>query len=307
MTKKFLIFILVYLCLISSSYAEKILVGLIYPFAASSSQSNYLRELANEANQQQSKYFFFVNVKTGGSGVVAVNHVLTQSGINLLSTSAGSFFTRVELYPEASWNPDEFQPLLIECNDMPYIIVSKKYKSLSELKNQKRLTIGMISGHLTELIAIEFKKQLPNTELSFIYYPSTSAGTKDVLGDILDLNVDVPASATPWINDKKLFAIGATGNKKYKGFTSFEDQGIAGFKYLTASWFLLNKKTLDAEASKEIKQILVKANQSEGIKKLYAIDYCSPGDNNLVESSFNFAGSYWPKTAKKLFKSKVDN
>ena len=289
----------------SVASADKTQINIVYPWTASGGPANYLRNLIDEANQQQSKYLFLLDVKVGASGTVAANHVLTHPGVNLLSTSGGSFFIRSAMHPTTSWNPDDFQPLFIECSDMPYIIVSKKYKSLAELKNKKRLSIGMIAGHLTELIALELKKQLPTTDLTFIYYQATSPGTRDVLGDILDLNVDVPASAIPWIEDHKLFAIAATGSKNYKQFQSFESQGMPGFKYLTATWFISSKKSLNPEVTKEIKQILTEANKSKNILNLYSKDYCSPSTAD-VDTEYSFWSKFWPATAKNLFKTKVD-
>ena len=106
---------------------------------------NFIRSIIDEANKQQTKYNFVVEFKSGAGGTVAAQHVLNANQLTLLSSSS-SFFVRPIYYPNESHKPEDFRPIYIECTGQPLAVLSAKYKTLTELKKQKRLTIGIGAG-----------------------------------------------------------------------------------------------------------------------------------------------------------------
>jgi tripartite-type tricarboxylate transporter receptor subunit TctC len=271
-------------------------VQLVWPFAVSANGAEWVRELANQANKSQSKYVFVFVHKPGAGGTIAALHTLNNHGLTLMSSSSG-FFTRPILYPNESYDTRQFTPVLVECINSPYAVVSKKYKTLAELKKQKRLTIGVIIGTAGETVAKELQKILPDTKLDFIGYASTSAGMTDLLGSsTLDLNVAVPTNVTQWQNQINI--IGYTGNTNG---TTFAKQGYKGFEELTSSYQIFAPSNLSAETVDELHKILHDANaNSPVIKQLYAKDLCTPVNYTRAETQvFNEKiANFWKNKLK---------
>lgn len=273
---------LLILFVMNMSLAAPIPVSIVWPLNPGSNQANYIRTIIAQSNTQQSKYVFTFESRVGGGGQVAVGHTLSaRPGAVVLSTPS-SFFIRPLYYPNESYNVSDFAPVLIECQDLPYIVVSKKYKSFDELKQQKSLTVGAILGHQTEVVARQLQKLLPNTEIIIVGYNSTSAPTKDVLGGVLDLNIDVPSSAVPWIEGHNLNAIGSTGVANNKLFPTFASQHIRGFEHLTSDYMMLVRADTAPEVIKELHDILFEANKFNYV--LYGYDYSIPANLNLNET-----------------------
>jgi len=272
-------------------------VQLVWPFAVSANGAEWVRELANQANKSQSKYVFVFENKPGAGGTVAALHTLNNRGITLMSSSSG-FFIRPMLYPNESYDTRQFTPLLVECIGSPYAVVSTKYKSTAELKKQKRLTIGVILGTAGETVAKELQKILPNTQLDFIGYPSTSAGMQDLLGNAsLDLNVAVPTNVTQW--QDRINIIGYTGTAK--DLNTFAKQGYNGFNELTSTYQIFAPSNLAQDKVTELYDILHRANaNSPNIKNLYAKDLCVPVNYNREETQVlnEKIASFWKAKLK---------
>jgi tripartite-type tricarboxylate transporter receptor subunit TctC len=274
--------ILLTLVLLSSNvlWAQET-VQIVWPFAVSANGAEWVRELANQANKSQSKYTFIFVHKPGAGGTLAALHTLNNHGLTLMSSSSG-FFIRPILYPSESYDTRQFTPLLSECIDSPYAIVSKKYRTVADLKNQKRLTIGVILGTAGETVAKELQKILPDTQLDFIGYASTSAGMPDLLGSsLLDLNIVVPTNVTQW--QDKINVIGYTGTSK--NLNTFAKQGYPGFNELTSIYQIFAPSNINQSTINELHKILYQANNnSPNIKKLYAKDLCVPVNHSIEKT-----------------------
>jgi tripartite-type tricarboxylate transporter receptor subunit TctC len=283
-------------------------VSITWPFAIGANMANSVRLLIDEANKQQSKYTFIFENKPGAGGSIAARYAQGQYPHQLGTvSSSSSFFVRQNFYPNESHKVEDFTPVMIQCTGQPYIIVSNKYKSIDELRQQKRLTIGANLGSLTEAMARQLQQALPNTELDLISYNSgTLQPTQDLLGGVLDLNVDLPGEAIQFVEAGRLNVIGISGTRDYKYYKTFSSQGIKGFEGLVSNYQIAINNQTDPTIVADLHNILVSAAKaSKGVQDLYDRDYCSSGINlNLKQTTDMYARwtKYWPEKLQSLKK-----
>lgn len=257
-------------------------VPIVWPFAAGSNQANYARAIVEEANKQQTKYVFHFENKPGAGGAIAANYVLNYNGLALLSSSS-SFFVRPVYYPNESHKVSDFTPVIVQCTGQPFVVVSAKYKNIAELRAQPKLTIGATIGSLTEALGREVKNNLPaSTDMVFVGYNNTLQPTQEMIGGILDINVDTPASTIQWIETGRINVIGASGTRDYPNYRTFQSQGIRGFEDLVSNYQIVASAKTDPAVVQELHSILRKAaRESERLAMLYKNDFCTQADVDL--------------------------
>ena len=257
-------------------------VPIVWPFAAGSNQANYARAIVEEANKQQTKYVFHFENKPGAGGSIAANYVLNYNGLALLSSSS-SFFVRPVYYPNESHKVSDFTPVIVQCTGQPFVVVSAKYKNIAELRTQPKLTIGATIGSLTEALGREVKNNLPaSIDMVFVGYNNTLQPTQEMIGGILDLNVDTPASTIQWIETGRINVIGASGTRDYPNYRTFQSQGIRGFEDLVSNYQIVASAKTDPAVVQELHSILRKAaRESERLAMLYRTDFCTQADVDL--------------------------
>ena len=263
-------------------------VPLVWPFAPGSNQANFARAIIEEANKQQTKYVFHFENKPGAGGSIAANYVANYNGIALLSSSS-SFFVRTAYYPNESHKTSDFTPVLIQCTGQPLVIVSAKYKSIAELKTQDKLSIGATIGSLTEALGRELKSNLPKSDMAFIGYNNTLQPTQEMIGGVLDLNVDLPTGIIQWVENGKINVIGSSGVTDYPNIKTFHSQGIKGFEDLISSYKIVTSAKTDPAVVQELHAILRKASRdSSRLATLYKNDYCAQADVDLKTANTMF-------------------
>lgn len=256
-------------------------VPLVWPFAPGSNQANFARAIVEEANKQQTKYVFHFENKPGAGGSIAANYVANYNGVALL-TSSSSFFVRPVYYPNESHKTSDFTPVLIQCTGQPFVIVSAKYKSVAELKAQDKLNIGATIGSLTEALARELKSNLPKSDMAFVGYNNTLQPTQEMIGGVLDLNVDLPTGIIQWVEGGKINVIGSSGTTDYPNIRTFHSQGIKGFEDLISNYQIVTSAKTDPATVQELHAILRKASRdSATLATLYKNDYCTQADVDL--------------------------
>ena len=257
-------------------------VPIVWPFAAGSNQANYTRAIVEEANKQQNKYVFHFENKPGAGGSIAANYVANYNGLALLSSSS-SFFVRPVYYPNESHKVSDFTPVIVQCTGQPFVVVSAKYKNIAELRTQPKLTIGATIGSLTEALGRELKNNLPaSADMVFVGYNNTLQPTQEMIGGILDLNVDTPASTIQWIETGKINVIGASGTRDYPNYKTFHSQGVRGFEDLVSNYQIVASTKTDPAVVQELHSILRKAaRESERLAMLYRNDFCTQADVDL--------------------------
>jgi tripartite-type tricarboxylate transporter receptor subunit TctC len=283
--------------LIAQTVHAQTIVPVVWPFSIGSNQVNFIRLITDEANQLQKKYKFIVEFKPGAGGYIAARYVQDYNGLAILSSSS-SFYSRPVFYPNESHRVENFKPVYIECTDQPYLIVSSKFKTLNELKTQKRLTIGANHGSITESMVKELARTLPGVEVDLIPFTGTLAGTQEVIAGRIDLNVDLPGESLKFIETEKIFVIGSSGTKDYNLIRSFNSQGHKNFASLTGSYTMYVRSDTDDLITKEIHELFSKSARLAGkrLQDAYARDLCIGQDLNFKQTNelFNRWIQYWP-------------
>ena len=285
----------------SSVFANaKQVVPIVWPFAAGSAQANFLREIIEESNKQQDKYQFVFENRPGAGGTVAANHVLNNSSFTLLGTTS-AFFIRPVFFPNESYNINSFAPVYIQCTDQPLVLVSTKFKSFEDLKNNKRLTVGAINGTITDVIVQQLAKSLPGVTVDLIPYQGTLQSVNDLLGGQLDLAVGFVADVEQFVNLGRLSIVGMTGTIDQLGHKTFNSQKVPGFTRLASSYSIMANKNANPEMLEEIHRIFDKAANSTRLKTFYERDLCKPASLSFKETGvqFNSWQTYWKEKLKK--------
>lgn len=286
--------------LVATSAQAKETVSIIWPFSIGSNQANFVRAIIEESNKQQTKYNFIVEFKPGAGGSVAANFVHNSRDLTLISSSS-SFFIRPLFYPNESHRPEDFKPVYVECLGQPLAISSIKYKSIDEVKKQKRVTIGVLPGSLTEAGAKEFRKLVPNTEVDLIPYNGTLPILQDLIAGTLDLGVNFASESKQWVDAGKLNVLGISGTKDFEGFKSFTSQKITGFEELANNYLILIPARYPDSLAEELHNIFRRgAKASTTLKGYYDLDLCSGVDYNWRQTQdvFKRWQSYWPTKIK---------
>lgn len=226
-------------------------VEVVWPFAAGSSQAVMIRNLLESANSSQTQYQFVFMNKPGAGGAIAANSVLAANNLSILA-STSSFYTRPLLYKE-SHDVDKFAMLGQICEGAPVAIYSKKYKSLDEMKN-KNVTFGIISGSMTQIFSNTLSKNVKDITVTEVPYKDTVASFADMMGNHIDVSVDLLSSTTLARMTPDTHVVGISGNQKISNYRQIKE-----LVNLTNNYWFFAPKTLDAETRKQLNAILTSA------------------------------------------------
>lgn len=302
--KKLLLTCLLFLTSFSHAQSSQT-VPIVWPFSIGSNQANFARLIIAEANKQQTKYNFILENKPGAGGYLAARYVQTYQGLAILNSSS-SFFSRPVFYPNESHKVEDFKPVFIECIGQPYLILSSKFKTIDDIRKEKRVTVGANLGSITEAMARELQVILPNVVVDVVPYASGTLGpTQEVIAGRLDLNVDLPAEAMQFIETGKVNVVGASGKIDSPPYIkTFNSQGHKGSADLIGSYGMYVKSDTDPELVKELHDIFTKAAKASGqrLQNLYNRDLCPGVELSLKETSdvYNRWIKYWPEKLSKL-------
>lgn len=277
MIKKLLISLMLFALLVPLAFSRTI-VPVVWPFHPGSNQANALRTIIENANKLQDEYEFVFENKPGAGGAIAVREVLNSTTPKLVLTST-SVFVRVKYFPNESYDLNELQPVTVISTGSPLVVLSKKYKSLDELKKSGGFTLGVISGNITEAVGVHLQTQING--IRFIPYPGTINATMDTIGGHIDASVEFIKDSVQWTDNGTLHRIFITGKP--------------GTEYLVSNFYLVTGKNQPKEFVTKVNQIFNKANNQENVKAFWVQDYAKVA-NMTVEQSEKFWSeqrNYW--------------
>lgn len=288
-----------WLSLVTMAAQAQISIPVIWVFSPTSTQGLMIREIVNEANAVQKKYQFVLEIRGGAGGAVGTNYVLSLRQPAVLAHTA-SFFIRPYMDREGSYDPEQFQLLNNYCSDQPLALISKNYRTISDLQRQKKLTAGVLPGSITQLVTSEFKKQNPGIDLVEAGFRGTPEITTAVLGGHLDLSVDWLAG----VNNEDLNIIGITGTQNHGRARTFRSQGINGYDNITNSYYLLATKTTDGAVMRELNDIMARAVSAKTVTDLCKKDHGTPTQVTMdtARDLIKHKHQYWRQTVEKTTK-----
>jgi len=281
--------ILCVLFLLSSMNAiAKETIQVVFPFLVA---PVFGHKLIEEANKIQNDWHFIIVPKPGAGGEIAINNVINNKNKTLLMTNS-SFFTRSAIYDKSSYYILQFKLLTLQC-DLPMVVVSKKYKSFSDIQKSQRLTVGVSGlGTATHIVASELMKQFINID-TIPYNNGSSATLKAVLSDEVDLSVGILKQWQGTIEAGSITALGITGNISYLNIPTLK--GIAD---IPNNYFLVVHKDIDPRIYEEWKKIFEQVNVSSTIQTSYKDEFCTP-----IKSSSTWITDqqqHWKKLTKDI-------
>jgi hypothetical protein len=223
-----------------------------------------IRALLNTANTQQEKYTFVFTSKPGAGGSVAANTVASSTDLTILASSS-SFYIRPLLYI-ASHDVEKFDMIASVCVGQPLAIFSKKLSSLSDISGND-ITIGVIPGSITTLVARSLKIENPGLLLREIPYKGTPEATIDMLGGHIDSSVDFIGKNTRSKIGDNVNILGITGTRNFQNHATFSSMNIKGSAEIVNDYYFYVNSTVSEIVQLEINKILISAS-GEKVKEL---------------------------------------
>jgi tripartite-type tricarboxylate transporter receptor subunit TctC len=265
--------------------AKPILISIVWPFSVGDTQAQYSRSLVEELNKIQDKYQFIFENKPGAGAAIAARHVASTP--NTILSASTAFFVRPNFYPNESHTISEFRPLMTQCA-APMVLVSKKYSSWNEIPKDAKINIGISGlGATSHLMALEIKKIYKNA--TPVPYKGTREASLDAIAGHVDLAVAFIGEVEQYIEEKKLYGLGVTGNNTIKNIRPLETYGFSGVGEIINMHSLIVPKTMPQDQYAELRNFVVEAAKSPAVQKAYTSDYCQPSFLDLPKTQLWFS------------------
>lgn len=290
---KLISYIFALMLLVSQAHAQ---TPVFWPFSPASNQAAGLRAIIDNANKSQKKYQFVFESRPGAGGTVATLALQRHQEVAIMMSSP-SVFTRPLFYPNESYDIEELEPIMLVTVDQPIVVLSKTISSLQELRSKKEATIGVNLGSITEIVARELQKQLPNTKLILVPYSGTVAATIDAVGGHVDMTVDFPKDTIQWVQEGKLKVVGATGTTAYPDFKTFKSQGIDSLNQFVLNYYMVVKKGTPPAVIEELHSIFNSANKGTNVTDIWKSDYATPVSKDIKSTKifWDDQKGFWKK------------
>lgn len=271
-------------------------VTILYAFGPADTMMTYARAIADEANKSQDKYRFLVDTKPGAGNAIAANHVLNNANHILFTSSA--FFIRPQLFPNESYNLNDFRAFMPVCLG-PLSVNSVKYKSWKEVPADSRLTIAVGGlGITTHLAALQLASNYPKLEA--IPFKGPNDALLNTVNGTTDLGFSFIAEAEAWTapdSKVRLNILGVTGPKSVNGHPALAQQGFNPiFRFLDVPHHWVVPKNISEEKFREWRAILVKAAQNNTrLTEAFKVDSCQPLNvkDSELDTWYNDQANRW--------------
>jgi tripartite-type tricarboxylate transporter receptor subunit TctC len=285
---------LILLLSIASSNARE--VSGVWGFAVGSTQGTYFREILNAANRNQTEFkFVFENIQ-GAGGEIATTHVLRDDRLNILAHSA-AFYIRPNLY-KTMYSTDNFTPLIIMGNS-PAVLLSNN-KTITEVLQKKVISIGTAgAGSSTHLMAEAFATELRSKgkEVLIVHYKNTIESFSSLLGNHIDLTFEFLGDAISRSPSNIKF-LGLTGTVEHNNIPLLKNIGFSELEKLDGLFVVFVKNTIDKDIQHRLRKILLEAETSDAVQRLYKADFVTKPNVYSESSLIN-----WHQLMKMLYKT----
>lgn len=259
---------------------------IVWPFGMGDTQAQYSRSLVEELNKNQKKYNFILENRPGAGATIGAKHVASTP--NSILSASTAFFVRPNFYPNESHNVNDFRPLMTQCA-APMVIVSRKYRSWSQIDQNQKINIGISGlGATSHLMAMEIVKRYPNAQP--VPYKGTREASLDVVAGNLDLSVAFLGEVEGFLDKGELNVLGISGRRVVRGIPTLESQGFSGVGEVVNMHSLQVPKTMSTEQYNELRDMVTKAAQADSVQRAYAVDYCDPSSLDSAATQRWFVG-----------------
>lgn len=291
------LFALVFVLLLSTAHAVEN-IEVIWPFGQGGTHDNMTRVVLQEANKLSTKYQFHMGYAPGAGGAVAM-HGISNPPKRKIVANTGSFWLRPLLFKEARYDTQKFTPLAFYCMNNPLTIVSSKYTTFQELKNQ-RVSVGIIPGSITTLAAyVAFGKTDPG--VTYVPYGGARQSTLDVMGKHLDVGIDFVAEVQ---NNALINKLAVTGRQPIDGVPTLFQLGVKDAEFVVNNNLLIaSAEAFSADELADLRALLIKASLSTAVADNCTALKATPSvldTPRKVEQQYLKDGQFWTRLTTQL-------
>ena len=166
--------------------------------------------------------------------------------------------------------------MITQCT-IPFSVASAKYKSWKDVPTDRPLSIGTSGlGVVSHLTALQIQKQYP--QIKIIPFKSTTDAIVAGVGGQVDFAIGFLGDMAHWTGDDnkvKLNILGITGPKPVAGFPNLSSQGFPTIlSKMNSTHNLMVPTSWSKDKTNEIRNILVKAENTRSVRIAYTLDYC---------------------------------
>ena len=271
-------------------------VTIVLPFGAGGMADVSTRIVADKIGQKLGQRFVIEN-KPGAGGITAVRAVTSAppDGYTLGLATNGTSIT-VALFKSLPFDVAKqfdtismvgtFELVLIVAENSPY----KTLKDFIDAAKAQpgKLNVGTVNVGSTQNLGAELFKSMAHLNFQIVPHRTTPDLVVGLLRNDIQLVVDFPAAVKGFLNDKKVRALGTSGNKRSVGLPdvpTVAEAGVPGYEVLSWNGFFgpagmpkdvietINKAMREVLAEDAVKKRLAtlgveaKASSPEELKK----------------------------------------
>lgn len=263
-------------------------IKIAWPFGFGNYYASLLA-LAGNANKEQSKYNFIVELKQGASGNIAANYVDSHPANTLMLTST-TFVIKQLTTPGGTEILDKFVPIYVTQTNTPLVVVSKEFKTIDELLRKKDVNIGIsAAGGISDIIA---KQLLRGTTGQAIPHRGLVDAINAVAAGQVDAAMGTATDSIGFVEEGRLNVLGSTGTH---GPKPFNQKQFPGIEKLATSFAMYSSVKMPLGKRQEIHQILSTAGLNDNVRNLIKPDYCTMPYFTYIQTQKWFDGErkYW--------------
>jgi tripartite-type tricarboxylate transporter receptor subunit TctC len=282
------ILFLLSLLISTATLADPVKVVIYWGWPNQQAQTPYYRTMLDQANLDQKKYEFVLEIRPGAGGGIAAKAATDDKDSPrrvVLLAHSNAFFVRPYLYPDlAGYSFDQFRPVMIQGHANLGLVVTSG-KTMEQLLSQKELRIGTSgAGSFNHMLVERLTRTIfASKDTTVVHFTSQN----DALIAVAGGHIDTVFAFRPDIQGNNRLSMAAIiGRKSYPGTPLLANYGVPALADASVNWFILAKRDLPIGTLQEIQQILLKAEQNPLTQKTYEF-------NQLVqEASYKNPATY---------------
>lgn len=251
-------------------------ITLVVPYPAGGTTDVVARLLADDLGKRLGQTIVVEN-KGGASTAVGASFVARapNDGYTLLIAAATTFSTNPHLYKDLNYKLEDFDPVGMVVR-VPFAFVVKKdlpVNNIAEfIEHAKKHSKGLNqatngNGSLVHLAGYLVGKEL-GVPLTFVHYRGAAPAMTDMMGGVVDSNVEALTNAVPNVTDKRYKALAVLSEERAPALPDVPTFKELGYPNLVAeSYFAMFAPAGTPEpALEKLSSALAETVGSEGFK-----------------------------------------
>lgn len=221
-------------------------ISIVVPFPPGGT-TDILARLVADKMTRDLKTTVIVENRPGGGGNLGAELVARAKpdGYTILLSAAGPLSINQHLYSKLNYNPIRDFTSVSLIASVPIMLVThpdRPFQSVAELivyakANPGKLSYGSQGNGTTSHLTMELLKTSTGINLVHVPYRGSSPATNDLVGGQIDLMFDNSPSTLPFVQSKRLRALGVASANRVKGMESVPAiaETVVGFE--STAWF----------------------------------------------------------------------